>query len=197
LKRNLFFSVLLAALVTVAAAPLFAADTLVVDKAHSEANFSVRHLVARVSGHFSDFDAKVMFDKANPASSSVQFTVKTTSIWTGVDQRDTHLRSQDFFWVEKYPELSFKSPSIKKTGDSSYDVTGELSLRGVTKTITLPVTFLGEVKDPMGNAKFGFATETTLDRKDYGINWNKALDQGGMLLSDEVKVQISLEMKKG
>jgi polyisoprenoid-binding protein YceI len=122
--------------------------------------------------------------------------VKAASIDTGVADRDKHLRTPDFFDVEKFPEISFKSKSIKATGKDSYNVTGTFTLHGVTKEITLPVSFLGTVKDPWGNQRAGFSAETTLNRKDYGIVWNKALDNGGALLGDDVKIAINLETVK-
>jgi len=181
------------AAVLVAAGPALAADTYVVDKSHSEALFKVRHLVSRVSGRFNDFGGTLTLDPARPEASSVEFTLKAASVDTDNEQRDQHLRSQDFFWAEQHPEISFKSTTIKPAGQDSYEVTGELTMRGVTKTVTLPVEFLGFAKDPWGNEKAGFALSTTLNRKDFGIEWNKTLDQGGYLLSDEVAIEINLE----
>lgn len=179
------------------AASAFAADSFVVDKNHSEATFQVRHLVSRVSGKFDDFTGSISVDQANPAASSVEFTIKTPSIDTGVTDRDKHLRSADFFDAEKYPEISFKSTSIKPSGRKDvYDVTGTFTMHGVTKTITLPVEFLGFVKDPRGNQRAGFTAHTTLNRKDYGINWNRALDAGGTLLSDDVDITVNIEAAK-
>jgi len=188
-------------LTTVAAAMLaisaLAADTFVVDKQHSEATFQVRHLVSRVSGKFDDFAGAISIDQANPPASSVEFTIKTPSFNTGVADRDKHLRSADFFEVEKYPEITFKSTSIKASSRKDvYDVTGTFTLHGVTKTITLPVEFLGFVKDPRGNQRAGFSAKTTLNRKDYGMVWNRALDSGGTLLSDDVDIAVNIEAAK-
>jgi polyisoprenoid-binding protein YceI len=176
--------------------PLFA-DTFVVDKAHSQANFTVRHLVSKVSGKFDEFTGTVVADPAKLATSSVEFTIKTASINTGNEGRDKHLRSADFFDAEKNPEITFKSTSIKATAKKNvFDVTGNLTMRGVTKQVTLPVEFLGYAKDPWGNQRAGFELKTTLNRKDYGINWNKALDEGGYLLSEDVDINIALEAVK-
>ena len=188
-------------LTTVAAALLavsaLAADNFVVDKNHSEATFQVRHLVSRVSGKFDDFTGAISVDQANPAASTVEFTIKTPSINTGVADRDKHLRSADFFEVDKYPEISFKSTSVKPTSRKNvYDVTGNFTMHGVTKTITLPVEFLGFIKDPRGNQRAGFTAKTTLNRKEYGIMWNRALDNGGTLLSDDVDVTVNIEAAK-
>lgn len=185
----------IAVLAVTLSAPAFAADTWVVDPGHSEVSFQVRHLMSRVRGVFRDFTATVVKD-ADPAKSSVEFTIQATSIDTGIADRDKHLRTPDFFDVANHPTITFKSTSIEKVSDTEYKVTGPLTMRGVTKVITLPVTFDGEMKDPWGNLRAGFSTETTLDRKEFGINWNKALDQGGFLLSDDVNVEIHLSTKK-
>ena len=196
-KTFLFTAVLavgLAAAVTLPAAAETA--TYTVDKAHSEASFQVRHLVTKVRGKFADFAGTVVMDDAKPEASSVVFTIQAASIDTDVADRDQHLRSDDFFAVEKHLEITFKSTKIERTGDHAYAATGDLTMRGVTKRITLPVTYLGEVKDPWGHVKAGFETAITLNRKDFGINWNKALDQGGVLVGDEVEVSISIEALK-
>ncbi|HEU4521810.1 MAG TPA: YceI family protein [Thermoanaerobaculia bacterium] len=179
-----------------AATPLFAADTFKVDKSHSSADFKIRHMMSNVTGRFSDFDATIALDRGNPAASSVEFTINAASIDTANENRDKHLRSADFFEVEKYPAITFKSTKITPAGKDRFDVTGNLTMHGVTKEVTLPVTFLGFGKDPWGNERAGFEIETTLNRKDYGLNWNKALDQGGVLLADDVKVSIALEAVK-
>lgn len=184
-------------LLTLAAAlpALAQTDTFTVDKAHSVAQFKVRHFTSNVIGQFRDFDATVNLDRAKPQASSVEFTIQTTSIDTGNARRDEHLRSPDFFDVTKFPTLSFKSTAIAPKSKTEFDVTGDLTLHGVTKRVTLPVTFLGFSKTKQGE-KAGFEIETTLDRKDYGVVWNRALDEGGFMLSDDVKVTIELELNK-
>lgn len=195
-RQNVFATGALALLFTaaLAAAPAHAA-TWTVDTAHSQVGFKVRHFLTQVPGHFDDFGGTVVMDEANPESSSVEFWVDTASIDTNNENRDEHLRSEDFFHVEKHPRITFVSESIRKTGDNSYDVTGKFTMRGVTKTITLPVTFLGTMDTGRG-MKAGFATETKLDRKEYDIVWNRALDAGGAVLGDEVTVEIDLEMNE-
>ena len=188
------FAVLAAALAV--ASPTLAADTYQFDKAHTTVGFQVRHIVTNLGGKFQDFSGTIKVDRVKPESSSVEFTIQAASINTNDPKRDEHLKSPDFFDVANQPTITFKSTSVKPTGKDAYDVAGNLTMRGVTKAITLPVTFLGEGKDPWGNEKIGFETATTLNRKDYGINWNKALDQGGLLVGDEVKVQISVEANK-
>lgn len=187
-----FFAV--AALATLATLPL-AAETYSVDPGHSEVGFTVRHLVTNVRGRFNDFSGKVNMDPKNLTAASVEFHIKTTSIDTAVPDRDKHLRTADFFDVEKFPEISFKSDSVKSTGKDKFDVTGTLTMHGVSKKVTLPVSFLGQAKDPWGGTRAGFETSTTINRKDYGIVWNKAVDNGGVLLGDDVKVDINIEAK--
>ena len=167
-----------------------------VDKSHSNATFKVRHLMANVSGSFKDFDADIQIDRANPANSSVEFTIQAASINTGNDNRDNHLKSPDFFDVAKFPTISFKSTAVKAKSKNLFDVTGNLTMHGVTKQVTLPVEFLGFGKDPRGTEKAGFQIETVVNRKDYGIVWNRNLDEGGVLLGDDVKVVIDLEVGK-
>jgi polyisoprenoid-binding protein YceI len=175
-----------------ATTPLFA-ESFKVDKAHSQAEFRVRHMMSSVTGRFNDFGATIDLNRANPDASKVEFTIQTASIDTANENRDKHLRSADFFEVEKYPTIKFTSTKIAPAGKDRYDVTGKLTIRDVTKDVTLPVSFLGFAKDPWGNERAGFEIETTLNRKDYGLNWNKALDQGGFLLADDVKVLINIE----
>lgn len=192
------FRSLAMAVAVLAAVPLFAAqETFTVDKVHSATEFKIRHMMSSVGGKFADFGGTVNIDRSNPTSSSVEFTIQTASIDTATPDRDKHLRSSDFFDVEKYPTITFKSVKVAptKTKDT-YDVTGDLTMHGVTKRITLPVIFLGFMKDPWGNERAGFELNTTVNRKDYGINWNKALDQGGYLLQDDVKIAINLETVK-
>jgi polyisoprenoid-binding protein YceI len=146
-----------------------------------------------LGGKFQDFSGTIRIDRAKPEASSVEFTIKADSIFTNDAKRDAHLKSPDFFDAPTHPTITFRSTSMKPNGKDSWLVTGDLTMRGTTKQVTLPVTVLGEGKDPWGNEKVGFETSTTLNRKDYGINWNKALDQGGVLVGDEVKVQVSVE----
>ena len=178
------------------AGPAFAADTYTIDKSHSEAIFKVRHLVSKVSGRFKEFTGTIRIEPDQPEASSVEFSIQVASIDTANDRRDQHLRSEDFFWADQHPEITFESTAIKPAGEDAYAVTGTLTMRGVAKTVTLPVKLLGFVKDPWGNHKAGFSVETSLNRKDYGIVWNKALDQGGVLLGDEVEIEINLEATK-
>lgn len=170
-----------------------AAQTYAIDKTHSEVTFQVRHLLTKVRGRFSEFSGTVLFDLAHPEQSSVSLRIDASSVDTGTADRDTHLRSDDFFAVATYPALTFESSRIVKTGDDTYEVAGTLTIRGVAKEITLPVTYLGTAKDPWGNARAGFEAGITLNRKDFDLTWNAALETGGFLVGDEVRVSLSIQ----
>jgi polyisoprenoid-binding protein YceI len=186
--------VILAAVVAlVSPAVADATETYQVDADHANVAFQIRHFMSQVSGGFNDFQGTIVIDREQPETSSVEFTIQASSIDTNNDKRDEHLRSPDFFDVANHPSITFKSTSVKKVGEDAYEVTGEFTMRGVTKSITLPVEVLGEMKDPWGNQRIGFETSTTIDRKDYGVSWNQTLDQGGLVLGDDVKVSIHLQ----
>ena len=170
-----------------------AVKTIAIDKTHSEATFQVRHLVTKVRGRFTDLGGSIAFDEASPEASAVTFTIQAGSIDTGTPDRDAHLRSEDFFHVEQYPAITFVSTAIRARGGNEFDVTGDLTMRGVTKRITLPVSYLGTARDPWGKEKIGFETETTINRKDYGLVWNAALETGGFLVGDDVKISVSIQ----
>ncbi|HVO09560.1 MAG TPA: YceI family protein [Vicinamibacteria bacterium] len=190
-------AVLASVLMAFAASPTLAADAYTFDRAHTTVGFQVRHLLTNVTGRFKDFDGTIQVDRANPAASTVDFTVQTASIDTGEPKRDEHLRSADFFDVATHPKLTFKSTSVKPVGKDTYQVAGDLTMHGVTKPVTLTVTYLGSSKDPFsGNEKLGFDVAGALNRQDFGIKWNKALDSGGVLVGDEVKVQIAVEANR-
>ena len=167
--------------------------TFTIDKTHSEVTFQVRHLVTRVRGRFTDFSGTVAFDPAQPDRSSITFTINPASVDTAAPDRDAHLRSEDFFAVEKFPALTFVSSRVTRASEERFDVTGTLTIRGVAKEVTLPVFYLGEAKDPWGNARAGFETELTLNRKEFGLLWNAALETGGFLVGDEVKISVSAQ----
>src|SRR5258708_34985663 len=186
-------SPLVVSLVLLVRSPL-RADTYVIDKIHSDTTFSVRHLVGKFIGKFNDFSCTIVGEASKPAASSVQFTIKAASVDTGMNIRDDHLRSADFLDAGKFPEITFKSVSIKASGKKNvFDVTGDLTMRGVTKRVTLPVEYLGSARDPRGREVAGFALTTTIKRQDYGINCDDTLDNGGALLGDDVEVSINLQ----
>lgn len=185
-----------ALLVTLYALPTQAAPvTYKVDRDHSTVGFQIRHLFSQVKGRFDKFQGTVTFDPDAPASAKVEGSIDTASINTNLDKRDTHLKSKDFFDVEKYPQITFRSTGVsdidaaKKTGKLS----GVLKMHGVEKPIVLDVAFLGEGKDPWGNHRSGFTATTTLNRKDFGLNWNETLETGGVLVGEEVQIEIQVE----
>jgi len=182
--------------VALSAATAVAADTYNFDKAHSDVGFQIRHLVSKVRGRFTDYDGTILIDKAKPEASSVELTIKAASIDTGNENRDKDLRSANFFEVEKYPEITFKSTRITAKGGDRYEVTGNLTMHGTTKEVTLPVSFLGFLSAGRMGDKAGFETSITLNRKDYGIVWNRPLDVGGTILGDDVLVSINVEANK-
>jgi polyisoprenoid-binding protein YceI len=175
------------------ATPTVATRTFAIDKSHSEASFQVRHLITKVRGRFTDFEGSVQIDQEEPSHSSVTFAVKTASVDTSQPDRDQHLRSEDFFWAEKYPTITFQSSRISPTGVNQFAVAGQLTIRGVTRDVTLPVTFLGLAKDPWGNERAGFESEVTINRKDFGLKWNAALETGGFVVGDEVRITLSIQ----
>ena len=170
-----------------------ATRTLALDKAHSEFAFQVRHLMAKVRGRFADFEGTIHEDDVHPEQSSMSLVIRAGSVETNEPKRDQHLRSADFFDVERHPTITFTSTGIVRKGEREFDVTGDLNIRGVTRKVTVPVVHLGVAKDPWGNAKHGFEAETTLNRKEFGLVWNAALETGGFLVGDEVKVSVTIE----
>lgn len=175
---------------TVTLAP---ARTYQIDKAHSEVGFSVRHLISKVRGRFTDFAGAVAFDPAEPAASSVNFTIEAASIDTANADRDAHLRSNDFFSVDQFPRLTFTSTKVTPRGEGEFDVTGQLTIRDVTRTVVLPVTYLGTAGDPWGNQRVAFETSVTINRKDYGLHWNAVLETGGFVVGDDVTISVSIQ----
>jgi polyisoprenoid-binding protein YceI len=189
---------LLAALILALAPPILGQappTAYKVDPDHSNVAFTIRHFVSNVTGRFNDFEGTIRYDKLAPAASGVEFTVRTTSIDTGNNDRDEHLRSPDFFDAQKFPSLTFTSTEVKAKDASTLEVTGDLTLHGVTRRITLPVTVLGTAKVPNGE-KAGFEILFTLNRKDYGITWNRVLDAGGTVLGEDVKITIEVEASR-
>ncbi|HEY9419845.1 MAG TPA: YceI family protein [Thermoanaerobaculia bacterium] len=162
-----------------------------VDADHSGVSFTIRHFVTNMPGRFRDFDGVIKYDKQNPAASSVEFTVQAASIDTANNDRDEHLRNPDFFDVQKYPTLSFTSTKVVPKGENELEVTGNFTMHGVTKQITIPVEILGTAKTPRGE-KIGFETSFKINRKEYGIAWNNVMDSGPVL-GDDVKINIAIE----
>jgi len=187
----------LAALAAFAVAATAGPRTYQIDQAHSEVGFDIRHFFAKVHGRFDDYSGTIVFDPANLAASTVEVAIRDSSIDTAHEKRDKHLRSQDFFWVEKYPALTFKSTKVIPGPDSShFQVAGVLTIRGITKPVTLDVEYLGMGRVAIGGnslgTQAGFTATTTVNRKDWGIVWNRTLDQGGTLLGDEVAIVLKV-----
>jgi polyisoprenoid-binding protein YceI len=190
---------ILSALALASSLPALAADTFVVDKAHSEVGFQVTHLgISKVRGRFSDFAGLVQIDAAKPEASSVEFSIQAASVDTGHPGRDKDLRAvgSGFFEVDKYPSITFESTKVAVKGKDLYAVTGDFSMHGVTRSLTLPVRALGPVTDPRGRVKYGFQTSLVINRKDYGMTWHEVMDSGGLVVSDEVEISIQIEAAK-
>ncbi len=167
------------------------------DPAHSSIQFKVKHLmIATVTGTFNNFEAAVDSDGEDFTTARITFRADANSISTLNDQRDTHLKSADFFDTEKHPKIIFQSTSVTKKSDENYELNGDLTIRGITKPITLDAEFTGMVKDPWGNQKAGFVVKGKINRKDWGLNWNTALETGGVLVSDEVRINCEVELQK-
>jgi polyisoprenoid-binding protein YceI len=164
------------------------------DTVHSGINFSVRHMVvSKVRGRFTKFTGNVELDESDLARSVVEATIDAASIDTGTAQRDDHLRSADFFDVEHFPQIRFHSTGIEKLGGERYRLTGELTIRDVSREIALDVEYGGRAKDPWGNERVGFTAKGTLDRKDFGLGWNQVLETGGVLVSDRVEIELEVQ----
>jgi polyisoprenoid-binding protein YceI len=170
----------------------FAVDTFVIDKAHSTMGFQIRHLFSKVPGKFDDFSGQIQFDEANPEQSSVEVTIKTTSIDTGVKMRDDDLRSSHFFDTAKFPQITFKSTSVKKTGENTADVTGDLTMHGVTKPVVLKVELLGKGAGPKNSTVSGWDASTAFKRSDFGLSWNQVIE-GTQMVGDDVQIELHVE----
>lgn len=165
-----------------------------IDTVHSDLSFKVRHLVSKTSGHFNQWSGTIEAEPGNFEEGSVQLTIQVDTIDTGNEKRDGHLKSDDFFNAEKWPTITFVSTGIEDKGDDLYHVTGDLTIRDVTEQVTIPVEFLGS-QEAMGGTVAGFEGELTINRKDFGVNWNKTLDQGGLLLGEDVEISFTIEAR--
>ena len=167
------------------------------DFSHSSINFHVRHLmVSKVHGRFHKWDGKLELDAENPANSKLEVTIDAASIDTREPKRDDHLRSADFFEVEKYPTLTFKSTKVEKIGDDKLALTGDLTIHGVTKEVVLAVEGGDIVKDPWGGTRTGYSAKTAISRKDFGLTWNVALETGGIVVGDKIEITLEIEAIK-
>lgn len=172
-------------------------EAYIIDTAHSSVTFSVKHMmISNVTGQFNEFSGTIMFDADDLTNSSATGTIQVASVDTDNDKRDAHLRDADFFDVAKYPEIRFESLEVKKKR-KDYVMTGKFTMKDVTKTIEIPAKFLGQITDPWGNERIGFEAELTLDRTDYGVDWNKALNAaGGLTVGNEVTINLNVEAIK-
>jgi polyisoprenoid-binding protein YceI len=163
-----------------------------IDPAHTRLGFSTRHaMVTTVRGQFSDFAGTAHIDAANPGNSKVSLTIQTASIDTGVADRDAHLRSEDFFHADDNKEITFSSTKVERDGDD-WAITGDLTIKGETKPVTIGFEFSGSARDPYGNLRVGFEGGTTINRKDWGLSWNAALETGGVLVSEKIKLEFDV-----
>ncbi len=168
-----------------------------IDPTHSEIGFKVKHMMfTNVSGKFQEFEATAETEEELFENVNFEFNAKTNSLSTGNSDRDAHLNSEDFFDSENHPEIAFKSTSYKKVSNGEYELKGDLTLRGVSKPVILDVEFHGTALDPWGNKKAGFGITGKINRKDWGLNWNSALEAGGVLVGEEVKLVIELQFVK-
>jgi polyisoprenoid-binding protein YceI len=166
------------------------------DSAHTRIGFVARHaMVTKVRGAFNEFTGTAHFDLDHPSNSSVQVTIHVASIDTHNADRDAHLRGNDFLQMDKYPDITFRSTEVTRTNDT-FVVTGDLTIKGVTRSITIPLSYQGSAIDPFGNTRIGFEGSTTINRKDFGITWNAALETGGVLVGDKVVLEFDVSAIK-
>lgn len=165
-----------------------------IDASHTNVGFTVKHMmVSKVRGNFTDFEGTIEGDPVDLTSSKVEFKINVDSINTSSEDRDNHLRSADFFEVENHPHMTFTSKNIVKEDDDEYEITGDLTIKGVTKEVTLEAEYEGKGVNPWGQEVVGFTVEGKINRKDFGLTWNQALETGGVLVSDTIKIVIELE----
>ena len=171
--------------------------TYTLDPAHTEIGFTARHaMVTKVRGSFGTFEGTGVVDTADFSRSTISVTIDAKSIDTRNEQRDGHLRSNDFLSMDEYPTITFLSTAVAQTGPTTADVTGDLTIKGVTRSITIPFEFQGAATDPFGNLRIGFEGSTVINRKDWGITWNASLETGGVLVSDKVTLQFDVSAIK-
>jgi Uncharacterized conserved protein len=168
-----------------------------IDPSHSKIGFKVKHLmISNVMGNFREFEGQVTTNGNDLSTAVISFSLNSSSIDTEMADRDTHLKSADFFDAGNYPKITFSGSGLKDLGDNLYELTGDLVIKGVTKKVVLPVEFGGLMTDPWGNMKAGFSIGGKINRKEWGLNWNAALEAGGVLLSDEVKIICDVQLVK-
>jgi polyisoprenoid-binding protein YceI len=184
---------------TTASAPALTelTGTYTLDPAHTRIGFVARHaMVTKVRGAFNEFTGTAALDGANPENSTVQVTIQAASIDTRNAQRDGHLRGNDFLAMEEYPQITFVSTGVRQSGETTFEVTGDLTIKDVTNEVTIPFEFEGAATDPFGNERVGFEGSVAINRKDYGVTWNAALEGGGVLVSDKVTLEFEVSAVK-
>jgi polyisoprenoid-binding protein YceI len=184
---------------TTASAPALTelTGTYTLDPAHTRIGFVARHaMVTKVRGAFNEFTGTAVLGGANPENSTVQVTIQAASIDTRNAQRDGHLRGNDFLAMEEYPQITFVSTGVRQSGETTFEVTGDLTIKGVTNAVTIPFEFEGAATDPFGNQRVGFEGSVAINRKDYGVTWNAALEGGGVLVSDKVTLEFEVSAVK-
>ena len=168
------------------------------DPAHSRLGFVARHaMVTKVRGQFREFAGTLHLDEADPSSSTAEVTIQVASLTTAQEQRDEHLRGADFFDVERYPTITFRSTAAERLGADTYRLTGDLTIRGVTRPVSIDFEHTGSAVDPFGNHRTGFEGRTQVNRKDWGLTWNVALETGGILVSDKVSLELDVSAVRG
>jgi len=182
---------------TTAAIPSTGVTTWTIDPAHSNVEFAVKHLmISTVKGRFADVKGTIEHNETNPAASKVEIDISTGSIDTRAEQRDAHLRSPDFFDVERFPTMTFKSKRLDGDINGEFKLIGDLTIKGTTREVALDAEFQGRTRDPWGGDRMGFEAKGKINRKDFGLNWNQALDAGGWVLGDDIKLSIGVELVK-
>jgi polyisoprenoid-binding protein YceI len=171
--------------------------TYVLDPAHTRVGFVARHaMVTKVRGQFTEFEGSATVEGGDVAGATVSLTIQAASIDTRNDQRDGHLRSNDFLAMEEFPQITFVSTAVRETGPTSFDVVGDLTIKGVTNSITIPFEFEGAATDPFGNQRVGFEGSVAINRKDYGVTWNATLETGGVLVSEKITLEFEISAIK-
>jgi polyisoprenoid-binding protein YceI len=171
--------------------------TYTLDASHSRIGFVARHaMVTKVRGSFNEFEGTAVLDGSNPAASSAELTITAKSIDTRNGQRDEHLRSNDFFAMDEYPTITFTSTGARQTSDGEFELTGDLTIKDVTKAVTIPFTYEGSATDPYGNLRVGFEGSVVINRKDWGVNWNAGLEAGGVLVGEKITLEFEVSAIK-
>jgi polyisoprenoid-binding protein YceI len=195
-RNHLFAATLALTLAATTATSSRAADTYQIDPAHTSIGFAVSHMViTKVRGRFDKFEGLIELDPAGPAVQAAKLTIQAASINTGIQKRDDHLRTADFFHVEKYPHITFELKRVEKKGDQLVAI-GDFTMHGVTRQLELPFKLNGPITDPWGNSRIGIEGRATINRRDYGLTWSQVLEAGGLVVGDEVEIEIFAEAIK-